>query len=127
MTVDSLDEGFRSLPKVELHAHLEGSIRVATVEELLRSQGREDAVDRAAAMVIPRGSDGMPVEPTPFEGFAIVREAQISTPELCRRCVREFLVDCAADGVVYAELRTGGEDREWLEHILDGLVRESHI
>eukprot|EP00931_Biecheleriopsis_adriatica_P114857 TRINITY_DN90741_c0_g1_i1.p1 TRINITY_DN90741_c0_g1~~TRINITY_DN90741_c0_g1_i1.p1 ORF type:complete len:374 (+),score=66.83 TRINITY_DN90741_c0_g1_i1:68-1189(+) len=114
--------GLRSLPKVELHADLGGSIRVSTVEELLVANGWSSvaAAKRAAEMVIPKDKDGIPIEPCPFEGFQIANQANINTPELCHRVVREYLEDCAADGVVYAELRTGGEDRDWMEQILKG-------
>ena len=119
-----LAEGFRILPKLEIHAHFRVSMRVSTVEELLVVQGwvSSDAKCLAQAMVIPRDADGVPLEPSAFEGFFIVKQAQINTPALCRWSVREFLEDCASDGMVYAELRTGGEDLESVRTIIEGFA-----
>merc|ERR1719240_988285 len=85
------------------------------------AQGYTDieATQRAQTMVIPCGADGVPIEPRVFEGFQISRSALNGEADV-RRAAREYLEDCAMDGIEYVEMRTGGEDRRCLEVILEG-------
>jgi adenosine deaminase len=118
--------GFVSLPKVEVHAHVGGSARRDTVEELLRAHGHLNPRGRAAAMVIGREPDGVPLEPTPYFGFAIVNEA-VREPAHVARIVAEYLHDCALDGIHYAELRTGGTNRAHLEAVLEAMQQQRQV
>jgi hypothetical protein len=63
-------QGFISLPKVEVHAHLGGSARCSSVEEWLRERrglSHKHAAERANMFCIPRVL-GAPLEPTLYQG-----------------------------------------------------------
>ncbi|KAI9328998.1 hypothetical protein DFJ73DRAFT_861086 [Zopfochytrium polystomum] len=88
----------RRLPKVELHAHLNGSIRRSTLSELAKRCGLDDK----AAHVVENDAR------TLSEMFAVfdVIHKVVRGKETIRRVVREVLEDMEADGVAYAEIRT---------------------
>ncbi len=95
---------YRSLPKVDLHRHLEGSLRFETLREVARSQGMElppTAELRSMVQIQPN-------EPYSFENFlskfATLRRFYRS-PEIITRIAREAVLDAAADNVHYLELR----------------------
>jgi adenosine deaminase len=97
-------ESLRRLPKAELHLHLDGSLRPATVEELARELG---LVDRDA----PEGAAMRRVRVTrraglleALAGFELLLPLLRDRGRLAR-VTRELVEDLAADGVVYAELR----------------------
>lgn len=112
--------GFRSLPKVEVHAHLGGSLRRDSVEEWLQLGGncsRDEAKRLVQEMCIPRIS-GAPLECAGYNGFGITSKALgDDDPERLARAVHEYLIDCWIDGIKYVELRTGGSDRNKLQII----------
>jgi adenosine deaminase len=96
MSTDSL---IRRLPKVQLHCHLEGTVRPETFRELARARGVESA--RASG----------PLEAT--YAFATFREFLLTFAEVCKtlqrpedyaRLARDYVVDAAAQNVRYAEL-----------------------
>ena len=112
------------MPKTELHIHLEGSIRVATVLDLADRRGRP----APAAL----GPDGI----WRFDGFAHFIE---SYGEVCnllqdqddfRRVATEFCEDLAAQGIRYAEVvfspaQHAGRLGDWfgpIEAVLDGFA-----
>ncbi|HXF56001.1 MAG TPA: adenosine deaminase [Actinomycetota bacterium] len=120
----------RALPKVELHRHLEGSLRLGTVIELSRAAGlqlpawTEEALAPLALVREPVGS----LEEA-LSRFALFQGA-VRSLEAVRRVTREAVEDLAADGVRLAELRfspqflcePGGLDWDAaLEAILQGL------
>jgi adenosine deaminase len=97
-------ESTRRLPKAELHLHLDGSLRPATVEELARDLG---LVDRDA----PAGAAMRRVRVTrraglleALAGFELLLPLLRERGRLAR-VTRELVEDLADDGVVYAELR----------------------
>jgi adenosine deaminase len=95
---------YRSLPKVELHRHLEGSLRLSTLLEvsrevdlnisdldLLRPLVQVDQAD-------PRTSENF------LSKFEVLRKFYRSR-EIIRRITGEAIADAAADNVRYLELR----------------------
>ena len=114
----------RTLPKVELHIHLEGSVRAATLRELAARDGAP----------LPHGlrEDGWTFEgPLDFIGNYLELCQLLTTLDDFRRIAEEFCEDLAATGVRYAEAvfsptnharRLGGDWHGPIEAVLDGLA-----
>jgi adenosine deaminase len=121
----------RRSPKVLLHEHLDGGLRVATLRELALARGLPlPAADEAGlAAWFDANAHAGSLEKY-LEGFALT-VAAMATPEALRRVAREASDDAADHGVVLAEFRiapllfephgTGGDDA--VEALLDGLAR----
>ncbi len=97
-------EFFRSLPKVDLHRHLEGSIRIKTLSEIGRNLGIHTKDTAALRPLVEVGED----EPYTFENFlskfATLRLFYRS-PDVIGRITREAIEDAAKDNVRHLELR----------------------
>jgi adenosine deaminase len=98
-------DDLRALPKVELHRHLEGSIRLQTVIDLHRQAGLElptrdpQEFARVAQVRVPFASLD---EALQAFGFA---QRSFTNYDAVRRIARENVEDLARDGVVAGELR----------------------
>lgn len=88
-----------SLPKAELHLHLDTSLRPATALELGPSRGVE--IKSEEDLVAPSDCDGL-VECLKCIDPAI---AILQDLESLERCAQELAEDICTDGVVYAEIR----------------------
>ena len=93
------------IPKVELHDHLDGSLRPATIVELAKEFGLELPAKDPASLAdwFHRGA-GRKNLSLYLEGFEYTCGVMRSK-EAIERIARETVEDLAADGVVYAELR----------------------
>jgi len=95
----------RRLPKVLLHEHLDGGLRVATLLALLRARGlaapAEDE-EALAAWFDARAHAGSLEEY--LRGFALT-VAAMATPEALERVAFEAAEDARAEGCVLAEFR----------------------
>ena len=93
------------IPKVELHDHLDGSLRPATIIELAKEFGLELPAKDPASLAdwFHRGA-GRKNLSLYLEGFEYTCGVMRSK-EAIERIARETVEDLAADGVVYAELR----------------------
>jgi adenosine deaminase len=103
--MNSSENSYHLLPKIDLHRHLEGSLRLRTILEVARSQG----------ITVPRGTAELsPLvqvqggEPNTYQNFL----AKFNTlrmfyrsPEIIHRVTREAVEDAAQDNVRYLELR----------------------
>ena len=103
-----------SLPKIELHAHLNGSIRASTLHEL---------------------SGGESIRPDPrqtlseaFKVFDVIHRS-ITTLSHVERLAREVAEDMERDGVIYAEIRTTprGDAEQYVHAVLAGLAAPRRI
>lgn len=97
----------RSLPKIELHEHLDGSLRPATILELARLDGVRLPTDepRALARLLSPGPSSLEVY---LQAFAVTTSVMQTAPAL-RRVAREMVEDWHQDGVVYGEVRFAPE------------------
>ena len=97
-------DALRRLPKAELHLHLDGSLRPATVEELAREVGLVAAdAPPGAAMARVRVARRGDLDAA-LAGFQVLLPL-LQRKEHLVRVTTELVHDLAADGVVYAELR----------------------
>lgn len=102
---DPLAERLRRLPKVLLHEHLDGSLRVATLFELLHARGLDVPAadpDALESWFADRAHAGSLVEY--LRGFALTVAAMASLPAL-ERVAFEAAEDARMDGAVLAEFR----------------------
>jgi adenosine deaminase len=99
----------RRLPKAVLHDHLDGGLRPATVVELARAAGHTlpaTGPDALAAWFYEAANSGDLVRYiATFEHTLAV----LQTREGLLRAAEEYVLDLAADGVVYAEVRYAPE------------------
>jgi adenosine deaminase len=83
----------KSLPKIELHSHLNGSIRISTLEELIEKAGGT-----------PFASKTRTLEDC-FQLFNLIHKHVVSSEHI-RRVIREVVEDYVAENTIYLELRT---------------------
>jgi adenosine deaminase len=121
----------RRMPKVLLHDHLDGGLRVATLLALLRERGIEPPAgdeDMLAAWFDARAHAGSLEEY--LRGFALT-VAAMATPAALARVAFEAAEDARADGCVLAEFRIapllfephGVSGPTAVQALLDGLSR----
>ena len=111
-----------ALPKVSLHDHLDGGLRPQTVIDLAAEIGYElptTNVKELAKWFIAQSSSGDLVE---FLKTFEVTGAVMQTPAQLHRVAREFVLDLAADGVIYGEVRWAPEN-----HVLGGLSLDETV
>ena len=98
----------KRIPKCELHAHINGSIRDSTLAGLLQKKyslsETDSKMSRALRLLKVEGDDQRSLSDC-FLLFDVIH-AVVQTPEVVYRITREVIEDLEADGVTYAELRT---------------------
>jgi adenosine deaminase len=96
----------RLLPKIELHRHLEGSLRLDT---LLAISAEYDLSDPAHTLESLRPQvQLMPDEPRTWQAFLskfLVLRQFYRSPDIIQRVTREVIADAADDNIRYMELR----------------------
>ncbi len=95
---------YENMPKVELHRHLEGSLRLSTLQEIARQQRMPLPNDEHLAGLVQM----QPGEPLNFQNFLAKFQTLrlfYQTPEIIQRVTREAVEDAALDQVRYMELR----------------------
>jgi adenosine deaminase len=101
----SADDFLRTLPKIELHRHLDGSVRISTIWEIAQEHGMDlgvrslDELQRKAVLRTPRGS-----LQDVLDCFATQQSALCSF-EAISRITMENIEDAWKDGVRLIELR----------------------
>jgi adenosine deaminase len=111
------DLDLRALAKVQLHCHLEGTVRADTFHALASKYG-VDLGDRAH----PESAYAFDTFGEFLLLFAKVSET-LRRPEDYARIARDYVVDAAAQGVVYAEIFISPSVWTFFHHELD--VRET--
>ncbi|MEV4808070.1 adenosine deaminase [Nonomuraea sp. NPDC049421] len=112
--------------RYELHCHLDGSVRPATVAELAGQQGITLGAPVESLVVAPRECGDLMTYLTYLDPILRV----LQTPEALRRAALELVHDWHADGVVYGEARfapqlhgeRGMTLDEAVEAVADGLA-----
>lgn len=111
-----------ALPKVELHDHLDGGLRPATIVELAAEIGYElpttDPQELEKWFYDAANSGDLPTYLTTFDHTTAVMQ----TRESLVRVTREAALDLAEDNVVYAELRYAPE-----QHLAGGLTLQQVV
>ena len=106
------DTVLEALPKVSLHDHLDGGLRPQTIIELAAEAGVElpttDA-DELAAWFAEKSNSGSLVE---YLKTFDITTAVMQSREGLERVAREAVLDLAADGVVWGELRWAPEQHQ---------------
>lgn len=120
MTLTSAD--IIALPKVLLHDHLDGGVRPSTLIELAAEVGHElpstDPQELAKIFSTNAASGDLVRYLEAFSHTEVVMQSEVNI----RRIAREAVVDLAADGVIYAELRYAPE-----QHLKGGLTLEQVV
>lgn len=88
----------QKLPKFELHAHLHGSIRLSTLDELSIAAG-------SGPLVVTVSEEHSGQVEKPFELFPLIHKV-VTTKEIALRILHEMIEDFEAENVVYLEIRT---------------------
>lgn len=96
---------YRALPKVELHRHLEGSLRLDTMVDIARKHGITIPADvlRLSTLVQVQEEDKFTFQNF-LSKFNTLRMFYRS-PDVIHRITREAIEDAAKDNVKYMELR----------------------
>jgi adenosine deaminase len=95
---------YLSMPKVELHRHLEGSLRLDTMAEVAQSHGLKLSKARELRELVQVHEN----DPYTFQNFLSKFETLrlfYRSPEIIGRITYEAITDAAADNVRYMELR----------------------
>lgn len=97
-------EFYQAMPKVDLHRHLEGSLRISTLVEVGNQHGM-DILGTSDLRPLVQIGDG---EPYTFENFLskfVNLRLFYKSPEVIGRVTKEAIEDAANDNVRYLELR----------------------
>ncbi len=98
-------EVIKKAPKVELHEHLDGSLRPETILSLAEKKGIKLPADtpQELAQWFSKGSEERSL--TLYLKAFDITTALMQDRESLKRIAKEEIEDLAADGVVYAEIR----------------------
>jgi len=100
-----IEQRVRELPKVDLHRHLEGSIRLETIAEIVREASLPLPQDIEPLRRVVQVVEGDPKNPKSFlSKFTNIRQI-FRSPEILHRITVEAVEDAARDHVRYLELR----------------------
>ncbi|HEV8401086.1 MAG TPA: adenosine deaminase [Gemmatimonadales bacterium] len=97
-------EALRHWPKAELHVHLDGALRPATMLELARAQGIKlpaDTPEALAKAMLVRDAKSLEEYLQKYD----VTLSVLQTKAALERVAYEFVVDVAAENVRYVEVR----------------------
>jgi len=96
---------YKSLPKVELHRHLEGSLRLETMLEIARVQGITVPISTEPLSNLVQVQTREPYTYQMFLAKFNTLRLFYRSPEVIHRVIREAVEDAAKDNIRYLELR----------------------
>lgn len=103
---ENLIDTIRFMPKIELHRHLEGAVRLTTLIDIARENGIE--MPEYEVETLRPFVQMMPEEPRSWQNFLAkfrtLRQFFLS-PRVIRRISREAVIDAAEENIKYMELR----------------------
>ncbi|MEW5303563.1 MAG: hypothetical protein WDW36_006243 [Sanguina aurantia] len=114
----------QQLPKIELHAHLNGSVRLQSIRQLVAERGITDVTEQELASLDLAGRPRCLLDA--FKLFDIIHRVT-TTHESVTWITTQVLHDFHQDGVVYCELRTTPKARpgmtkaSYVEAVLTGI------
>lgn len=130
---DALLQFCKSIPKIELHAHLNGCVRIATLRELAISKNLDQIPSIADVLSNPKpfvaheitspangAKPNATLQPY-FAFFGLIHQLTTSL-DVVRRITREAIEDFIQDNVKYLELRTTPKHRP-----AHGITKESYM
>lgn len=121
-SVRAMDGALGPIPAVCLHDHLDGALRPATIVELAREINHElpetDPVALGRWFEDSASSGSLERYLTTFEHTTAVMQ----TAEALARVAEEYVLDCAADGLIHTEVRWAPE-----QHLVGGLTLEQAV
>jgi adenosine deaminase len=103
--VKSTLDTYQSLPKVELHRHLEGSLRLATMLDIAKAHGITVPINITRLSHLVEVQNGEPFTYQNFLAKFTTLQMFYRSPEVIDRITREAIEDAAEDNVRYLELR----------------------
>lgn len=118
--VDGVDIGL--LPKISLHDHLDGGLRPQTIVELADLVGHRLPADDAPTLAKWFEASCTSGSLDDYLQTFAHTTAVMQTPAALVRVAREFVIDLAADGVIYGEVRWAPE-----QHLRGGLTLDDAV
>ncbi|GLV40609.1 Adenosine deaminase [Carabus blaptoides fortunei] len=118
------DSYFRCLPKIELHAHLNGSLSAKTLKNL---SATEDSIQQYLNNKILDSSAATRTLDECFDIFKIAHRLTNNATAVTM-ATRDVIAEFAADGVIYLELRTtprretGMTKRQYIDAVIVGIT-----
>ena len=95
---------YKVIPKVELHRHLEGSLRLSTLQEVARTY-HLDLPETGRLRPLVQVSQEGPYSASNFLSKFFTLRKFFRSPEIIQRLAFEAIADAAMDNVRYIELR----------------------
>ncbi|KAJ1292263.1 hypothetical protein BS78_02G378600 [Paspalum vaginatum] len=119
VSAEEMREWCFALPKVELHAHLNGSVRNSTLLELAKQLGDKGVIVFEDVMdVIMKNGRSLPECFKLFDLFHILT----TDHDTVTRITKEVVEDFAAENVIYLEIRTTPKNNE-----AKGMTKRSYM
>jgi adenosine deaminase len=103
--LDSPRDQFHALPKVELHRHLEGSLRLETMLDVARAHQITVPVNITRLSQLVQVQNGEPFTYRNFLAKFATLRLFYRSPDVIHRVTREAVEDAARDNVRYMEMR----------------------
>ncbi|XP_059470601.1 adenosine deaminase-like protein isoform X2 [Neocloeon triangulifer] len=120
-----MEDFCRECPKIELHAHLNGSLSERTIQKLSHLEGAPHLYDEWQ-VAINHGQHRTLAEC--FEMFKAVHALTV-TPEAVRLATSDVITDFEKDGVIYLELRSTPREvkgrmnkEQYVDAIIDAIL-----